>query len=62
MESKIIRIAAIKCTLVHVQLLFGQYVFIVKSVNEATYCDCNTGRDYKVQHSVCTISVPLSTK
>jgi hypothetical protein len=26
----------------HVQLLIGQYVFIAKSVNEVTYCDCNT--------------------
>jgi len=41
MESKIILIAAIKCTLGHVKLLFGQFVFIAKSVNEINYFHCN---------------------
>jgi hypothetical protein len=55
MESKIIRVAAIKCTLGQVQLLFEQCVFIAKSVYETTYSDCNT-----VQTTDCsTVSVQL---
>jgi len=45
MESKIIGIAEIKCTLGNLQmtkLLFGQYVFIAKSVNITNYSDYNT--------------------
>jgi len=45
MESKTIRINAIKSNVGHVQLaklLFGQYVFIAKSVNKTSYSDCNT--------------------
>jgi len=45
MASKIIPMTAVKCTHRHVdmvKLLFGQYVFIAKSVNKTTYCACNT--------------------
>ena len=39
------------------KLLFVQYVFIVKSVKETTFSDCNT-----VHYSVCTVALTQSTK
>jgi len=39
------------------KLLFVQYVFIVKSVKETTFSDCNT-----VQYIVCTVELTQSTK
>jgi len=63
MESKIIWMDAIKSTVGHIKmakLLFGQCVFIAKCVNKTAYC--LTVTLCRLQYSVCTVSIPQSTK
>jgi len=55
--------SAVKCTLGYVQMavfLFGQCVFIAKSVNKTAYC--LTVTLCRLQYIVCTVSLPQSTK